>query len=139
VNPSDIVLEITENGILEENETTNSVIKQITEYGFKLALDDFGTGYSSMARLRSMPISLIKIDQSFVKKIAESKDDYNMVESMALLANSLGKEVLVEGVESQAGLDLINKIGIDKAQGFFFSKPMPFNEFVSWAKNHSSN
>jgi EAL domain-containing protein (putative c-di-GMP-specific phosphodiesterase class I) len=58
---------------------------------------------------------------------------------MALLANSLGKEVLVEGVESQAGLDLINKIGIDKAQGFFFSKPMPFNEFVSWAKNHSSN
>jgi EAL domain-containing protein (putative c-di-GMP-specific phosphodiesterase class I)/GGDEF domain-containing protein len=134
ISTSDIILEITENGILEENETTTNVIKQITDYGFKLALDDFGTGYSSMARLRTMPISLIKIDQSFVKKIAESKEDYNIVESMSLLANSLGKEVLVEGVESQEGLNLINQIGIAKAQGFFFSKPMPFDEFVTWVK-----
>ena len=139
VSTTDIILEITENGILEENETTTNVIKQITDYGFKLALDDFGTGYSSMARLRTMPISLIKIDQSFVKKIAESNEDYNIVESMSLLAKSLGKEVLVEGVESQEGLNLIKQIGITKAQGFFFSRPMPFNEFVSWVKKHSGN
>lgn len=138
IQPKDIILEITENGILEENETTTNTIKQITENGFKLALDDFGTGYSSMARLRNMPISLIKIDQSFVKNIDRSIEDMKIVESMTLLGQSLGKEVLVEGLETQEGLHLINQIGIKKAQGYFFSKPMPFNEFVNWAKNKSA-
>lgn len=137
VKPDDLILEITENGILEENETTLSTIQQITDNGFKLALDDFGTGYSSMARLRNMPISLIKIDQSFVRDIHLSDKDFSIVQSMASLAESIGKEVLVEGIENQAALDLINQIGIKKAQGYFFSKPMPFDEFVQWAKINS--
>lgn len=139
INPKDLILEITENGILEENETTLSTIQQITDNGFKLALDDFGTGYSSMARLRNMPISLIKIDQSFVRDIHLSDKDFNIVQSMASLAESIGKEVLVEGIENQAALDLINQIGIKKAQGYFFSKPMPFDEFVQWAKINSAS
>jgi EAL domain-containing protein (putative c-di-GMP-specific phosphodiesterase class I) len=139
VKPEDLILEITENGILEENETTISTIQQITDNGFKLALDDFGTGYSSMARLRNMPISLIKIDQSFVRDIHLSDKDFSIVQSMASLAESIGKEVLVEGIENQAALDLINQIGIKKAQGYFFSKPMPFDEFVQWAKINSAS
>jgi EAL domain-containing protein (putative c-di-GMP-specific phosphodiesterase class I)/GGDEF domain-containing protein len=138
INAQDIVLEITENGILEENEITNNVIKQLTEYGFKLAIDDFGTGYSSMSRLRNMPISLIKIDQSFVTRIAESKEDFHMVQTMAQLAIGLGKEVLVEGVETLEGLDLINQIGIKKAQGYYFSRPIPYDAFITWAKNNTS-
>jgi EAL domain-containing protein (putative c-di-GMP-specific phosphodiesterase class I) len=137
IQPKDLILEITENGILEENETTISTIQQITENGFKLALDDFGTGYSSMARLRNMPISLIKIDQSFVRDIHLSDRDFSIVQSMALLAESIGKEVLVEGIENEAALRRINEIGITKAQGYYFSKPMPFNEFVRWAKKNS--
>jgi len=139
IQPSDLILEITENGILEENETTRTTIQQLTQGGFKLALDDFGTGYSSMARLRNMPISLIKIDQSFVKHIDRSIEDMKIVESMALLGQSLGKEVLVEGLETADGLALINQIGISKAQGYFFSKPMPFDDFVIWSKNKSTN
>ena len=139
IEPSDIILEITENGILEENETTLNTIKLITESGFKLALDDFGTGYSSMARLRTLPISLIKIDQSFVRNIALSKEDFEIVQSMSSLANSLKKEVLVEGVETEAGLALINQIGIGKAQGYLFSKPMPFDDFVVWAKKNAAS
>jgi EAL domain-containing protein (putative c-di-GMP-specific phosphodiesterase class I)/GGDEF domain-containing protein len=139
VQPSDIILEITENGILEENETTTSVIRQMTENGFKLALDDFGTGYSSMARLRNMPISLIKIDQSFVKNIDRSMEDIKIVESMTLLGLSLGKEVLVEGLETAESLKLINQIGIKKAQGYYFSKPMPFHDFIAWSKNRSAS
>jgi EAL domain-containing protein (putative c-di-GMP-specific phosphodiesterase class I) len=139
INPTDIILEITENGILEENETTLNTIRIITENGFKLALDDFGTGYSSMARLRTLPISLIKIDQSFVRNIALSKEDFEIVQSMSSLANSLKKEVLVEGVETEAGLVLINQIGIGKAQGYLFSKPMPFDAFVDWAKKNAGN
>lgn len=139
VKPVDLILEITENGILEENETTLSTIQQITDNGFKLALDDFGTGYSSMARLRNMPISLIKIDQSFVRDIHQSDKDFSIVQSMASLAKSIGKEVLVEGIENQAALDLINQIGIKKAQGYFFSKPMPFDDFVQWAKINAAS
>jgi EAL domain-containing protein (putative c-di-GMP-specific phosphodiesterase class I) len=138
ISPDDVVLEITENGILEETEVTLGVISQITGYGFKLALDDFGTGYSSMARLRTLPISIIKIDQSFVKKMNENKNDCNMVESMSSLAKSLGKDVLVEGLENAESLALIKQMGIPKAQGYYFSKPMAFNDFINWAKNNLS-
>lgn len=134
--PKNIILEVTEAGFLEHNETTSLVIKELTENGFRLALDDFGTGFSSLSRLRTMPIDLIKIDQSFVRDITHSKDDFEIVKSVAMLANSLGKEVLAEGVEDQDCLDLIKKMKIHKCQGFYFAKPMPFEKFISWAKQH---
>lgn len=137
LRPENIVLELTEDGFLEHNETTDAVIKQLTDHGFKLALDDFGTGFSSLSRLRTMPIALIKIDQSFVKNIKHSKDDFEIVKSIAMLANSLGKEVLVEGVEDKDCLDLIKKLKIHKCQGYHFSKPLPFNEFIIWAREHN--
>lgn len=138
ISATDIVLEITENGTLEYNETTQSVIRTLSESGFKLALDDFGTGFSSLSRLRTMPIDLIKIDQSFVRDIKHSADDYEIVKSIAMLANSLGKEVLVEGVEDEDCFDLIKQMNIHKCQGYYFAKPMPFEAFVAWAKQHSS-
>lgn len=136
LSPKNIVLEITENGMLEYNETTNSVINQLAANGFRLALDDFGTGFSSLSRLRTMPIDLIKIDQSFVRDITHSKDDFEIVKSIAMLANSLGKEVLAEGVEDKECLDLIKQLKIHKCQGYYFAKPMPFNKFITWAKQH---
>lgn len=136
LKPSDIILEITENGILEYNEASNTVIKELSENGFRLALDDFGTGFSSLSRLRTMPIDLIKIDQSFVREIAHSQDDFEIVKSIAMLANSLGKEVLAEGVEDEECLVLIKKMKIHKCQGYFFARPMPFGQFIAWAKAH---
>jgi len=136
INSKDIVLEVTENGILEHNEATDSVIKQLSENGFRLALDDFGTGFSSLSRLRTMPIDLIKIDQSFVRNISHSKHDFEIVKSIAMLANSIGKEVLAEGVEDKECLALIKKMKIHKCQGYYFAKPMPFDKFVAWAKQH---
>ncbi len=136
ITSKNIILEITENGILEYNETTNSVINQLAAAGFRLALDDFGTGFSSLSRLRTMPIDLIKIDQSFVRDITRSMDDFEIVKSIALLSKSLGKEVLAEGVEDQDCLDLIKILEIDKCQGYYFAKPMPFENFISWAKQH---
>jgi EAL domain-containing protein (putative c-di-GMP-specific phosphodiesterase class I) len=137
LSPASIVLELTEDGFLELNETNEAIINQLTDYGFKLALDDFGTGFSSLSRLRTMPISLIKIDQSFVRDITHSKEDFEIVKSIAMLANSLGKEVLVEGVEDKACLDLIKKLKIHKCQGYYYSKPLPFNEFITWAREHN--
>jgi EAL domain-containing protein (putative c-di-GMP-specific phosphodiesterase class I)/GGDEF domain-containing protein len=136
ITAKNIVLEITEDGLLEYNETTNSVISQLAANGFRLALDDFGTGFSSLSRLRTMPIDLIKIDQSFVRDITRSSDDYEIVNSIAMLSNSLGKEVLAEGVEDQDCLDLIKQLKIHKCQGYFFAKPMPFEKFIVWAKEH---
>ncbi len=139
IKPQDIVLEITENGILEYNESSTSVIKTLSESGFRLALDDFGTGFSSLSRLRTMPIDLIKIDQSFVRDIIHSVDDFEIVKSIAMLANSLGKEVLAEGVEDKDCLDLIKQMKIHKCQGYYFAKPMPFEQFVIWTKQHLSS
>ena len=136
ITAKNIVLEITEDGLLEYNETTNSVISQLAANGFKLALDDFGTGFSSLSRLRTMPIDLIKIDQSFVRDITRSSDDYEIVNSIAMLSNSLGKEVLAEGVEDKDCLDLIKQLKIHKCQGYYFAKPMPFEKFIDWAKEH---
>ena len=136
ITAKNIVLEITEDGLLEYNETTNSVINQLVANGFKLALDDFGTGFSSLSRLRTMPIDLIKIDQSFVRDITRSSDDYEIVNSIAMLSNSLGKEVLAEGVEDKDCLDLIKQLKIHKCQGYYFAKPMPFEKFIDWAKEH---
>jgi EAL domain-containing protein (putative c-di-GMP-specific phosphodiesterase class I) len=134
LSPSNLVLEVTENGVLELNEATNSVINELAKSGFKLALDDFGTGYSSLSRLRTMPIDIIKIDQTFVRDISNSKDDYEIVKSIAALATSLGKDVIAEGVEDKTSLDLIKKMKISKCQGYFFAKPMPIEKFVAWVK-----
>ena len=138
IEPKDVILEVTENGILELNETTNSVIMQLAENGFKLALDDFGTGFSSLSRLRTMPIDLIKIDQSFVRNIKHSQNDFEIVNSIAMLAYSLGKEVLAEGVEDADCLELIKRMKINKCQGYYFAKPMPFEQFIVWAKQHGA-
>ena len=83
-----------------------------------------------------MPIDLIKIDQSFVRDITHSMDDFEIVNSIAMLSKSLGKEVLAEGVEDKECLDLIKKLHIDKCQGYYFAKPMPFEQFITWAKDH---
>lgn len=131
-----LILEITESGILEQNDATSNVINSLSDMGFKFALDDFGTGFSSLTRLRTLPIDLIKIDQSFVRNIHSSKEDYKIVQSISMLAKSLGKEVLVEGVENEASLSLIKKLKIQKCQGYYFSKPMPYEKFISWAKTY---
>jgi EAL domain-containing protein (putative c-di-GMP-specific phosphodiesterase class I)/GGDEF domain-containing protein len=139
ITTKDIVLEITEEGALEYNDASKSVISQLSQVGFRLALDDFGTGFSSLSRLRTMPIDLIKIDQSFVRDITNSKDDFEIVQSIAMLSKSLGKEVLAEGVEDAACLALIKKLQIDKCQGYFFAKPMPFDQFVAWVGQHETS
>ncbi len=135
LDSKNIVLEITEEGILELNDTSNGVINNLNQLGFKLALDDFGTGFSSLSRLRTMPIDLIKIDQSFIRNIAHSEDDLKIVESIASLAHSLGKEVLAEGIEDEESFALIQKISVQKCQGYLFAKPMAYNDFTNWLQS----
>lgn len=129
-----ITLEITENGLLLDEETANQIIHQLTELGCGIALDDFGTGYSSMARLRNLPIDLVKIDQSFVRNLANSDEDREIVQAIIALAHGLGKQVVAEGVEDAKCLATLSEMQCEKIQGYYFSKPLPFEDFVSWVQ-----
>lgn len=129
-----LVIEITESDLLVDEVKVAQVIDNIVLLGCKLALDDFGTGYSSMARLRNMPIDLVKIDQSFVRDIATSSQDREIVQSVVNLAHSLGKEVVAEGVEDVACLNILKQMQCEKIQGYYYAKPMQFDEFVSWLR-----
>jgi EAL domain-containing protein (putative c-di-GMP-specific phosphodiesterase class I)/GGDEF domain-containing protein len=137
LDPKRIIIEITENGILEQNDQTQLIIQELSVLGFKFALDDFGTGFSSLTRLRTLPIDLIKIDQSFVKNIENSTEDYEIVQSITMLAKALGKEVLSEGVENEQTLALIKKLKINKCQGYYFAKPLSYESYINWAQSHS--
>mgnify|MGYP001274487977 CR=1 FL=1 len=129
---SNLTIEITENDILVDEVKVSQVLNKIIELGCKLALDDFGTGYSSMARLRNMPINIVKIDQSFVRNMSNSAQDKEIVLSIIKLAHSLGKEVIAEGVEDLACLDMLKQMNCEKIQGYYYGKPMSFEEFISW-------
>lgn len=132
-----LIIEITESDILVDEKKAEAVIDQIVTLGCKLALDDFGTGYSSMARLRNMPIHLVKIDQSFVRNIAQSPEDLEIVQSVVNLAHSLGKQIVAEGVEDKACLDILKEMKCEKIQGYYYAKPMPAEQFSAWLKKFS--
>lgn len=136
LEPKNIILEINENGILEQNEQTSTVINALSIVGFRFALDDFGTGLSSLARLRSLPIDMLKIDQSFVRNMPHSQEDYEIVQSIAMLGKSLNKEVVAEGAEDEACLTLLKQLKIDRCQGYFYSKALPYESFIAWAQAH---
>lgn len=129
---SNLTIEITENDILVDEVKVSQVLDKIIDLGCNLALDDFGTGYSSMARLRNMPINIVKIDQSFVRNISSSAQDKKIVQSIIKLAHSLGKEVVAEGVEDLACLEILKEMNCEKIQGYYYGKPMSFEEFISW-------
>jgi EAL domain-containing protein (putative c-di-GMP-specific phosphodiesterase class I) len=129
---SNLTIEITENDILVDEVKVLQVLDKIVQLGCRIALDDFGTGYSSMARLRNMPIDIVKIDQSFVRNISSSTQDKAIVKSIIKLAHSLGKVVIAEGVEDLACLNILKEMNCEKIQGYYYGKPMSFEEFIIW-------
>jgi EAL domain-containing protein (putative c-di-GMP-specific phosphodiesterase class I) len=100
--------------------------------GVKLAIDDFGTGYSSLGRLRELPIHEVKIDKSFVQRIAVDHRDRAVVRSAVQLGHALDLEVVAEGVEDAATFAHLMQEGCNLVQGYFISKPLPADEFAAW-------
>ncbi|MBE9559252.1 MAG: bifunctional diguanylate cyclase/phosphodiesterase [Proteobacteria bacterium] len=128
-----LTFEITENLFLSEFDRLAEVLEHICSLGVELSIDDYGTGYSSLSRLRRLPVSELKIDQTFIKDMVENKDDEAVVHSTIELAHNLGLTVVAEGVENTSALNLLTKLGCDTIQGFLISRPLPvekFNRFV---------
>jgi len=131
MDPTALVLEITENVFIEDIERASAVLADLKELGIRLALDDFGTGYSSLAYLRRLPIDVVKIDRSFIDDIGLAPSGATIVAAVTDLAHALGYAVTAEGVETARQNEEVVALGCDFAQGFLYGRPMSEVEFVA--------
>jgi diguanylate cyclase (GGDEF)-like protein len=129
VPPERLLLEITESAVMVKPGIAIRVLQHLADLGVDLAIDDFGVGQSSFAYLRRLPVSELKIDKSFLLKLAEGTEDRTIVRSIVELGHRLGFRVTAEGVSDEATLDYLAQIGCDHAQGYFIARPLPVEVF----------
>ncbi len=132
VDPNQLVFEITENLLMEDTEVSRIQLDALKGMGVMVYLDDFGTGYSSLAYLKRFHIDGLKIDRSFIHDIPGNGDEEAVTRAVIALGRALHLGVVAEGVETQVQLDFLLREGCDEVQGFLFSQPLTFDDFVSW-------
>ncbi len=130
LDPRSLELELTESALMKNAESAASILQTVRERGIQVAVDDFGTGYSSLSYLRKFPIDALKIDQSFVRQIAAGGEDSSIVTAVISMARSLRLRVIAEGVETPEQVAFLEAHECDEAQGFFYSRPVPPEEFA---------
>ena len=123
LDPCSLKLEITESVMMERGEHAMSVLERLNQAGIELSLDDFGTGYSSLSYIHRFPVTTLKIDQSFIKRIGGEQNE-EIVRAVVALARNLGIEVVAEGIETVVQLDQLRALNCEKGQGFYFSSPV---------------
>lgn len=129
VMPSALCIEVTENVVLRRSGgPIIECLQRLREAGVRVALDDFGTGFASLVHLRDLPADVLKIDRSFVARLAEDESSRVIVQSVVALATGLGKRVVAEGIETRAQLDVIKILGCDYGQGYLLGRPAPWGE-----------
>jgi diguanylate cyclase (GGDEF)-like protein len=129
--PNYLELELTESSIMQNAEFAAGMLNRLKSRGINISIDDFGTGFSSLASLKRLPIDALKIDQSFVREATTDDDDAALVLAIITLAHNLRLKVIAEGVETEDQLRLLQLLRCDEIQGYFFSKPLPAETFVS--------
>lgn len=130
-----VELEITETALMQDIGSARQILQKLDRAGFNLSIDDFGTGFSSLAYLKELPVDTLKIDKSFVFDMDNNEDDTAIVQTVIELAHNFKCKVIAEGVETTSALEQLKGLGNDIAQGYLFSKPIPFEEFNQWLKN----
>jgi diguanylate cyclase (GGDEF)-like protein len=134
VEPSQLLCEITESVAMEDIRATQRAFEGLERIGVYLSIDDFGTGYSSLSYLRQLPARQLKIDRSFVKDLESSEDARAVVDAVIRLAHALGLAVVAEGVETAGQRDILQDLGCDELQGFFFARPMTASTLLEWTE-----
>lgn len=132
LNPGDLLLEITESAYTEDAKQIIGTIKQLRNVGFRIEMDDFGSGYSSLNMLTAMPIDALKLDMQFVRNAFKDRKDTRLLEVMILLAESFDLPTIAEGVETAEQVFTLKMMGCDIVQGYYFSRPIPAEEFESF-------
>ena len=130
VSPTSLELEITETTLMENPVRTIRILEELYAQGLHLAIDDFGTGYSSLSALQQFPINTLKIDRSFVREVATNVDDATIVGTIVQMGNSLNKDVVAEGVETEEQLNFLQQLGCAYVQGLLFGEPMSSDDYL---------
>ena len=138
VNPEYVNLEITETTYENIGDTTDMNIKRLSENGFSFSLDDYGTGYSNMQRISRLPLKIIKIDKTMVDDMDNNAGMSVMLNTVSLMKD-IRKEIVCEGVETAEQLERLEGLGVDFIQGYYFSKPLPADNFISFIKERNSS
>jgi diguanylate cyclase (GGDEF)-like protein/PAS domain S-box-containing protein len=136
IQPDCIELEITESAIMHDTGLTTTMLRELRERGINIAIDDFGTGYSSLSYLKYLPISRLKLDQSFVHSLGINPNDEAISRAIIAMAHSLNLQVVAEGVENVDQLTLLKTYDCDEVQGFLFSKPLAADDFVKFVDSY---
>ncbi|MBR3769051.1 MAG: bifunctional diguanylate cyclase/phosphodiesterase [Lachnospiraceae bacterium] len=129
INPHNLTLEVTESLAINDMRRMKLVLGKIKKLGVRIALDDFGTGYSSLSHIREIPLDVIKVDQSFVKGLAEDSYSQAFVKMIAELADTIGVQVCVEGIETEAQYKVLEGMNVRMIQGYYFDMPMKREDF----------
>ena len=136
IQPDCIELEITESAIMHDTGLTTTMLNELRSLGIKIAIDDFGTGYSSLSYLKYLPISRLKLDQSFVHSLGINPNDEAISRAIIAMAHSLNLQVVAEGVENADQLTLLKTYSCDEVQGFLFSKALAADDFIKFVDSY---
>jgi EAL domain-containing protein (putative c-di-GMP-specific phosphodiesterase class I) len=123
--PTSLILEVTENILIEESELALSVVAELRRLGIRVALDDFGTGYSSLSYLHQLPIDILKIDRTLIHHVDQAPRGGAIIAAVTDLAHALNMLVVTEGVETKQQQAVATATGADQAQGYFYARPLP--------------
>jgi len=135
--PNTLTVEVTESAFIDEPEKTFSTMRQLRNLGARVSIDDFGTGYSSLSYFKDIPANELKVDKSFVLGMLNHEADRGIVRTVVNLAHSFGLQVVAEGVEDEATLNMLRSMGCDVVQGYLISRPLAPASFVDWLRSHS--
>jgi len=134
LSPQQLILEITESVLISDDVATLTQLQALRGLGVDLSIDDFGTGYSSLSYLKKFPITALKIDRSFVMDVTTNQEDEVLIKAIVSMAKSLNLKVVAEGVETNEQVNLLQQIDCQYIQGYFYSKPLPKDDFLSYCQ-----
>ena len=136
IHPSELDIEITESVYLNDVTKLNEIVAKLQSKGFLVSIDDFGSGYSALNMLKDIPADIIKVDKEFLQLSTNSERGKKVIKNIIILCKELKYKVLVEGVETAEQVEFLTSFGCEIAQGFYYSKPIPVEEFEEYTRKH---